>query len=202
MSTAPNQPTIWTPEFISCIVYRVVMIIVSLAFIWKKYRRPARRIDGTTSPLSSVEACPLNQPSALIDLQLTSLTEEQLVGVILPTYHSPARHVRSANVPSQPTNPSQPSRTQTLRKVISAHLEDIIQSTLGIDDDDGIDIDAPRASFHHAQAESSTKEIEVSSKDGVGLDIEPGDMGLRHRSADGTAENKKSSEHGNLKDIA
>lgn len=46
MSSQIDQQAIWTPPVIATIVYRVVMIIVSIAFIWKKYRRPARQIDG------------------------------------------------------------------------------------------------------------------------------------------------------------
>jgi hypothetical protein len=46
MSSQGDQQAIWTPPVIATIVYRVVMIIVSIAFLWKKYRRPARHLDG------------------------------------------------------------------------------------------------------------------------------------------------------------
>jgi hypothetical protein len=46
MSSQSDQQVIWTPPVITTTVYRVVMIIVSIAFIWIKYRRTARRIDG------------------------------------------------------------------------------------------------------------------------------------------------------------
>ncbi|KAF8856550.1 hypothetical protein BDZ45DRAFT_691670 [Acephala macrosclerotiorum] len=46
MSTQSDQRSSWTPAVIATIVYRVVMIIVSIAFIWKKYRRPTRQFDG------------------------------------------------------------------------------------------------------------------------------------------------------------
>jgi hypothetical protein len=49
MSLSAEQPSIWTPEVIATIIYRIVMILVSLAFIWKKYRRPTRQIDGKLS---------------------------------------------------------------------------------------------------------------------------------------------------------
>jgi hypothetical protein len=48
MSSQVDQQAIWAPPVIATIVYRVVMIIVSIAFIWKKYRRPARQIDGNS----------------------------------------------------------------------------------------------------------------------------------------------------------
>ena len=47
MSAPSDSTTIWTPETITNIVYRVTMIVVSLAFIWMKYRRqPVRPLDG------------------------------------------------------------------------------------------------------------------------------------------------------------
>lgn len=52
MSGSVAQQPIWTPPVIATIVYRVVMIIVSIAFIWKKYRRPARQIDGNSDLLT------------------------------------------------------------------------------------------------------------------------------------------------------
>ncbi|KAH7308344.1 hypothetical protein BKA65DRAFT_559825 [Rhexocercosporidium sp. MPI-PUGE-AT-0058] len=36
---------IWTPEIIATIVYRVIMILVSLAFIWREYRHVRPQLD-------------------------------------------------------------------------------------------------------------------------------------------------------------
>ncbi|KAH8760168.1 hypothetical protein BGZ57DRAFT_611446 [Hyaloscypha finlandica] len=162
-----DHPSIWTPESISSIVYRAVMIIVSIAFIWRKYRRPARPID-----------------------------EEQLIGVILPAYNTSIRRTRSANDPSQRTHQTQTRHPSTIRDVISAQIEDIIQSALGIDDYK-TDIDVLR--------DSTASPITLaagSSLDNVGhpVDIELGDIGLRHRSADSMVENKKGSQQGLLTD--
>ncbi|KAE9376340.1 hypothetical protein N431DRAFT_462181 [Stipitochalara longipes BDJ] len=172
MSSQSNQSGIWTPPVIATIVYRVVMIIVSIAFIWKKYRRPARQID-----------------------------EEQLVRVLLPTYNNPNRRPRSPNQATQPPRrkrtDSQPRRIRTpsLREIIIANVEDIIQSALGIDDYDNIDIDT-QLSFNRPSETSSRKAAEAGSIGGdVGLDIELGDVGLRHRSADGILESLKGSRH-------
>lgn len=43
---------IWTPEIIATVVYRVVMVFVSLAFIWKEYRCVRPQLDGMTTPSS------------------------------------------------------------------------------------------------------------------------------------------------------
>jgi len=52
MSGSLAEQPIWTPPVIATIVYRVVMIIVSIAFIWKKYRRPGRQLDGNSALLT------------------------------------------------------------------------------------------------------------------------------------------------------
>jgi hypothetical protein len=129
---------------------------------------------------------------------IDSPTEEQLIGVILPAYDTPIRRIRSANDPSQRTHPTQTQHPPTIRDVISAHIEDIIQSALGIDDDK-TDIDVLRTS-----TASPITLAAGSSLDDVGLpvDIELGDMGLRHRSADSMAENKKGSRQGLLTETA
>lgn len=59
----------------------------------------------------------------------------------------------------------------------------------------------PQLSFDSSRADVSTNGEEVSSLDNVGLDVDLGDMGLRHRSADGMGE-KKSSRHESSKDEA
>jgi len=174
--SSPDQQAIWTPPVIATIVYRVVMIIVSIAFIWKKYRRPARQID-----------------------------EEQLVGVLLPPYNRSHRRTRSANqgVSRKRLKPT-PIRTHTptLREVILDHIEDIVQSALGLDNDNGL-TDEP-LSFDTSEAEASTDGAEVSSLDtNAGLDIELGDLGLRHRAADNASDTKKKSlRPSSVKDLA
>ncbi|PMD55499.1 uncharacterized protein K444DRAFT_666723 [Hyaloscypha bicolor E] len=175
MPSQSNQQPIWTPPVIATIVYRVVMIIVSIAFIWKKYRRTARRID-----------------------------EEQLIGLLLPTYnnHTPHRppspnthnHTRSRRTSPSPhplyhprSNPqSQHSHPPTTREIISAHLDDIIQSALGLSDD-GL------SSLGGSQYGSSVDIAEGSSLEDMGVDVEVegGDVGLRHRSADSVTEHRK-----------
>ena len=129
---------------------------------------------------------------------LTPSTEEQLIGVILPAYDTSIRRTRSANDPSQRTHPTKPRHPPTIRDVISAHIEDIIQSVLGIDDDK-TDIDMLQTS-----TASPITLAAGSSLDDVGLpvDIELGDMGLRHRSADSMAENKKGPQQGLLTETA
>jgi hypothetical protein len=69
-----------------------------------------------------------------------------------------------------------------------------MQSAIGIDDDK-TDIDVLRTSIA-----SPITLAAGSSLDNVGLpvDIELGDMGMRHRSADSMAENKKGSQQGFL----
>ncbi|TVY42167.1 hypothetical protein LSUB1_G001944 [Lachnellula subtilissima] len=39
----PSQ--VWTPDVIATVVYRVIMVIVSIAFIWRAYRQPVRVVD-------------------------------------------------------------------------------------------------------------------------------------------------------------
>jgi propanediol dehydratase large subunit len=116
--------------------------------------------------------------------------------VILPAYNTPIRCTRSTNDPSQQTHQTQTRHPSTIREVISAQIEDIIQSALGIDDEK-TDIDVLRAS-----TASPITLAPGSSLGNVGLpvDIELGDMGLRHRSADSMAENKKGLQQGLLTD--
>jgi len=171
-----EQQAIWTPPVIATIVYRVVMIIVSIAFIWKKYRRPARQID-----------------------------EEQLVGVLLPPYNRPHRRTRSASqvvLRRRPKHTPSQTHTPTIREVILDHFEDIVQSALGLDDDDCL-TDGP-LSFDTSVSEPSTDGAEVSSLDtNAGFDIELGDLGLRHRAADNTSDTKKKAlRPSSVKDLA
>jgi hypothetical protein len=152
------------------------MTIVSLAFIWKKYRRPRRQTDGefmTIIPLHINLLRNINR----------SLIEEQLVHVVIPTYNGPARRTRSANkfMPRRRTNTApRPAPAPTARQVLLTHMEDIVQATLGVDED--VDIDG-----------ESTISVAIDQplEADVGLDIELGDMGLRHRPADTSSATKK-----------
>jgi hypothetical protein len=167
---------VWTPPVIATIVYRVVMIIVSLAFIGKKYRRPRRQTDGEFTTIIPLY---INLPRNIN----RSLIEEQLVRVVIPTYNVPARRTRSANrfVPRRCTNPApRPTPAPTARQVLLTHMEEIVQTALGVDEN--VDIDG-----------ESTVSVAIDQplEADVGLDIELGDMGLRHRSADTSSATKK-----------
>jgi hypothetical protein len=71
-------------------------------------------------------------------------------------------------------------------------MEDIIQSGLDLSDDDCVGIDAISLRFEDSRPESSAVVAAGSSLDtDLRLDIELGDVGLRHRSADSMAESKK-----------
>jgi hypothetical protein len=62
MSVPSNTPNPWTPDTISTVVYHVVMIIVSIAFIWRKYRQPVRSPDGkyrVSNPTAGYQDQPL-----------------------------------------------------------------------------------------------------------------------------------------------
>jgi hypothetical protein len=62
MSIPSNTPNPWTPDTISTVVYHVVMIIVSIAFIWRKYRQPVRSPDGkyrVSNPTAGYQDQPL-----------------------------------------------------------------------------------------------------------------------------------------------
>lgn len=214
MSGSVAQQPIWTPPVIATIAYRVVMIIVSIAFIWKKYRRPARQIDGSSALLTlTLHSSPRRSHSSLRSVKpqssfmnpqscfppsaqppLTPSAEEQLIGVLLPTHHHPLNRTRSpphSTTSRGPTPPRRQTHPPSLRKAISAQIEDIIQSALGIDDeDDVLDIEVSLSS-NSSRPESSIAEGAGSSRDKLGLDVEPGDMGLRHRSADGMVGDKK-----------
>jgi hypothetical protein len=193
------------------------MIIVSIAFIWKKYRRPGRQLDGnsallTLTPHSYAHPAVLTHHFAVENLSprsrildpvslhpqnqpLTPSAEEQLIGVLLPTHHRPLNRIRSTPHTASSRDPT-PARRRThpptLRKVISAQIEDIIQAALGIDDDDGLDIEVSLSS-NSSRPESSRAEGGGSSLDNPGIDTEPGDMELRHRSADGMVGDRKMS---------
>lgn len=83
-----------------------------------------------------------------------------------------------------------------MREFILASVEDIVQSAIGLDDDNSLDIDIPEVSFDGASENAPRQSPEVGSIRGdVGLEVELGDVGLRHRSADGTSESKMSARH-------
>ena len=44
--------SLWTPEIIATIVYRIIMVLVSLAFIWKQYRQQEPQLDGMCTTLA------------------------------------------------------------------------------------------------------------------------------------------------------
>ncbi|ATZ55360.1 hypothetical protein BCIN_11g06210 [Botrytis cinerea B05.10] len=44
MPPLPSQAT-WSPDVIATVVYRVTMVLVSLTYIWRKYRQPLRTDD-------------------------------------------------------------------------------------------------------------------------------------------------------------
>ncbi|TVY55703.1 hypothetical protein LCER1_G005067 [Lachnellula cervina] len=45
MPPLPAPSDIWTPDVIATVVYRVIMVIVSIAFVWRAYRQPVRAVD-------------------------------------------------------------------------------------------------------------------------------------------------------------
>lgn len=40
-----QSQTTWNPDVIATVVYRVIMVFVSLTYIWRKYRQPLRTDD-------------------------------------------------------------------------------------------------------------------------------------------------------------
>jgi hypothetical protein len=118
-------------------------------------------------------------------------TEEQLAGVLLPTHNVPYQSTRSVNnvLPRRHTDStSHRNRTRTLRDVISAHVEEIVQSAFGLDDgEDSSNVSPP--SFDYVASGLSIAAAVSSMNPSVGIDIEFGDVGIRHRSADSTTQN-------------
>ncbi|TVY93993.1 hypothetical protein LAWI1_G001022 [Lachnellula willkommii] len=45
MPPLPAPSDIWTPDVIATVVYRAIMVIVSIAFLWRAYRQPVRAVD-------------------------------------------------------------------------------------------------------------------------------------------------------------
>jgi hypothetical protein len=82
------------------------------------------------------------------------------------------------------------------------HIEDIVQTGLSIDEDVEI-IDGPSLSSNSFQAES-TMSIAIGAPPAVdiGLNIELGDIGLRHRSADTFSHTKKTPRDSSAKEEA
>jgi hypothetical protein len=58
MSCIPSQSDVWTPDTIATVIYRVVMIVVSLAFLWRQYHLPKRYIYGKDFAASIFKAHP------------------------------------------------------------------------------------------------------------------------------------------------
>ncbi|CZR66567.1 uncharacterized protein PAC_16468 [Phialocephala subalpina] len=152
MSDQADLQSVWTPAAIATVVYRVIMIVVSIAFIWKKYRRPARQFD------------------------------EELIGVLLPTHHVRTRRPQSADLPrtTQDHVLSAPSR----RELFMEHFSDIIQTTLGLEDETLEAVDGTLPSMNDPSSTTSTGSS--NDADVVVVDIQLGDIGVRHRAADQT----------------
>lgn len=93
-----------------------------------------------------------------------------MIGVILP--------IRRPRSRKKDTQQEDPISSPTIREVISANLEDIVQSALGLDVDDTLD----GSSLNFGDT-SSISSVAVDA--GSSLDA---DIGLRHRSADGASD--------------
>ncbi|TVY82931.1 hypothetical protein LSUE1_G001413 [Lachnellula suecica] len=86
MPPIPDPSNIWTPDVIATVIYRVIMIIVSLAFIWRAYRQPVNQLhdesvvglilnsESTRNPSTlSSSAHPPNVRSMLHDFMTAQL---------------------------------------------------------------------------------------------------------------------------------
>ena len=128
MSSELDQQSIWTPPVIATIACRVVMVIVSIAFIWKKYRRPVRVLDGKFP--TALDYCRCQLPKA----DCFHETEEQIISSLrFPAYEHP---ISRAHAPIPQAKCRRTINPRTLREAVSAHLEDIIQSAFKLDGED------------------------------------------------------------------
>jgi hypothetical protein len=173
MSSLPAE-AYWTPETVCTIVYRVVMILVSLAFLYRKYRRPVRSVDGM---LSRIEAIFIHPNSMLAD--------EQLIGFLLPALRqcSPTQRNRTA-----PLSEHQPRPAQTLSNLVADQLDALLESAIDLGNDQ---IDDNCLSSSVDQLDLPTSSGTDSSYIGIaagntclncqmGVDIDLGDLGLRN----------------------
>ena len=81
-----------------------------------------------------------------------------------------------------------------MHDAVVASIGDVIQSAVGLDG-----ADRPFVSFEGPSGDESSTGSSLDTD--VGLDIELGDLGLRHRSADNTLNSKKKSlQHSIIKD--
>lgn len=119
MSPLPNPSDVRTPDVIATVVYRVTMVMVGLAFIWKSYRRPVRPIDGVPPPPHPCIGTFANfRPS-----------DEHLVGILIPNHSS-----RTLSTTSIASPPEHTSRFRSMDDFTTAQLESIVQSTFGVED--------------------------------------------------------------------
>jgi hypothetical protein len=109
-------------------------------------------------------------------------SEEHFIGFLLPPHNIPSRHTHSLN--------NQASRNHLIRDTISAIIEAIIQSPMGLDDsaltnDSSINLDfsAPNDVVSNLGPSSGAGSLADENSD---VEIEMGDLGLRHGSADHT----------------
>jgi len=165
----------WTPETICTIVYRVVMILVSLAFLYRKYRRPVRSVDGMLSRNEEI----FLHPNIM-------LADEQLIGFLLPALrqYNPTQRDRTSPLSEYQLRPA-----QTLSNLVANQLDTLLECAIDLDndqiDDSGLSssvdqLDLPTSSG----ADSSYIGIAAGStclNCPMGVDIDLGDLGLRNR---------------------
>jgi hypothetical protein len=114
--------------------------------------------------------------------------EEQFIGILLHARSITTHRTRSEN---EHTKRRRPAHVVALRDFIMDNLKDNVQSALGLDGDCD-DTDGLKLPFDNPSGDPSTSETVGSSlNSNFGLDIELGDIGLRHRSADGMSDTKK-----------
>jgi hypothetical protein len=128
MSNLPISPSIWTPDTIANVVYRVVMIAVSLAFIWKQYHRSARSLDGESSAILPLFPQRLSTTDFLY-------SEEHIIGILVPNNPSKSNDAQSAQSIIIP-HPNKRRSLSLLKELLATQLESIIQLALGDGDTD------------------------------------------------------------------
>lgn len=104
------QPT-WSPDVIVTVVYRVTMTLVSLAFIWMKYRRSTGRFDGTYASSSTFPSFPCGTDCC---------PEEQFI------------QGRNSNLPSRTCHRQKAAHdaAQNVSAFLEEQVEDVVQSTM------------------------------------------------------------------------
>jgi hypothetical protein len=164
----------WTPETICTIVYRVVMILVSLAFLYRKYRRPIRSVDGMLSPNEEI----FLHPNIM-------LADEQLIGFLLPALR---RYNSTQRGRTPPLSEYQPRPPRTLSNLVADQLDTLLESAidLGNDqvDDSGLSSSVDQLDFPTPSGANSSY-IGIAAGNlclncRIGVDIDLGDLGQRH----------------------